>query len=62
MSGKRRVAIGSDSENFKTRFLWGVVSGLNKMAAAIRCFKTEDSVALIQIERNHQSEAIPAGA
>ena len=49
--GQTAVAIGSDSGEFQNTVSVGVVSGLNKMAAAINAIsKLEDSVALIQID------------
>ena len=49
--GQTAVAIGSDSGEFQNTVSVGVVSGLNKMAAAINAVsKPEDSVALIQID------------
>lgn len=49
--GQTAVAIGSDSGEFQNTVSVGVVSGLNKMAAAINAVSmSEDSVALIQID------------
>lgn len=49
--GQTAVAIGSDSGEFQNTISAGVVSGLNRMAAAINAVSgTEDSIALIQID------------
>lgn len=49
--GQTAVAIGSDSGEFQNTVSVGVISGLNKMAAAINAVSgAEDSVALIQID------------
>lgn len=49
--GQTAVAIGSDSREFQNTVSVGIVSGLNKMAAAINAVSgSEDSVALIQID------------
>ena len=49
--GQTAVAIGSDSGEFQNTVSVGVVSGLNKIAAALNAISGhEDSVALIQID------------
>ena len=49
--GQTAVAIGSDSGEFQNTVSVGVVSGLNKMAAAVGSIsQTEDLVVLIQID------------
>ena len=49
--GQTAVAIGSDSGEFQNTVSVGVVSGLNKIAAALNAISgQEDSVALIQID------------
>jgi len=49
--GQTAVAIGSDSGEFQNTVSVGVVSGLNKMAAAVGSIsQTEDLIALIQID------------
>lgn len=49
--GQTAVAIGSDSGEFQNTVSTGVVSGLNRVAAAINAVSgSEDSIALIQID------------
>lgn len=49
--GQTTVAIGSDSGEFQNTVSTGVVSGLNRVAAAINAVSgSEDSIALIQID------------
>jgi len=49
--GQTAIALGSDSGEFQNTVSVGVVSGLNKMAAALNAVSgPEDSVALIQID------------
>ena len=49
--GQTAVALGSDSGEFQNTVSVGVVSGLNKIAAALNAISgQEDSVALIQID------------